>query len=394
MIKKFLDLGQQPLANSYLKKKNLYKKEKKYRLQVGLDIEKKLVSIIRTIPSGKMFNDNYPYRSSISKTMNQSFGYFAKKIKKKFKPKFIIEIGSNDGAFLKYFNKKNIVGVEPCNNLAKLTTRSGYKTYSEFWNKKLAKLIKEKFSFSDLIYSANTISHIKDMDTTLNSINLVLSDNGVVILEDPSLLECLKMNAYDQFYCEHIYVFSLISISKIIKKFNLEVFHVEKTKTHGGSNRYYIKKIKNKKYKINKSVKKILKEEVNFGLNKFSTYLQFANRVKKSKKSLLKILINCKNKKLKVIGYGATAKSVTVLNFCKIKKDLISYFLDTTPDKQNKYIPGVHIPIIKYKEPINKNIDVAYLGAWNFKKEIFIKEKNFLKNKGKFLTHVPYPKFI
>ena len=106
MIKKFLDLGQQPLANSYLKKKNLSKKEKKYRLQVGLNIKKKLVSIIKTVPSGKMFNDNYPYRSSISKTMKKSFENFAKKVKKKFNPKFIIEIGSNDGVFLKYFNKK------------------------------------------------------------------------------------------------------------------------------------------------------------------------------------------------------------------------------------------------------------------------------------------------
>ena len=394
MIKKFLDLGQQPLANSYLKKKNLSKKEKKYRLQVGLNIKKKLVSIIKTVPSGKMFNDNYPYRSSISKTMKKSFENFAKKVKKKFNPKFIIEIGSNDGVFLKYFNKKKIVGIEPCSNLEKLTSKMGYKTYSEFWNKRLAKLIKKKNSTSDLIYSANTISHIKDIDTTLSSINLVLSSDGILILEDPSLLECLKMNAYDQFYCEHIYVFSLISISRIIKKFNLEVFDIEKTKTHGGSNRYYIKRCNNKKYLISTRVKKIVNEEVKFGLNKFSTYLKFANRVNKSRIELLKILKKLKYNNLKVIGYGATAKSVTVLNFCNIKKDLISYFVDTTPDKQNKYIPGVHIPIKKYAGPIDSNIDVIYLGAWNFKKEILIKEKNFSKNGGKFLTHVPYPKII
>ena len=113
-----------------------------------------------------------------------------------------------------------------------------------------------------------------------------------------------------------------------------------------------------------------------------------------SKKKLLEILKRCKYKKLKVIGYGATAKSSTVLNFCNIKQDLVSYFLDTTPDKHNKYIPGVHIPINKYKGPINRNIDVVYLGAWNFKEEIFIKEKNFIKNGGKFLTHTPYPRII
>ena len=221
-----------------------------------------------------------------------------------------------------------------------------------------------------------------------------MSTNGILILEDPSLLECLKNNAYDQFYCEHIYVFSLLSIVNILKKHELEVFNIEKIKTHGGSNRYYIKKKSNKKYIINQNVKKNLNIERNFGLNNFSTYKRFASRVKKSKLKLIKILEICRNKNLKVIGYGATAKSVTVLNYCKINKNLISYFLDTTTDKQNKYIPGVHIPIKKYSGPLSNNIDVAYLGAWNFKNEIFVKESNFIKRGGKFITHIPQPKIV
>ncbi len=393
MYKKFLDLGLQPLANSYLNKKNLNKKEECFKLEVGVDMNNLLVSIINTVPKKKMFNEKYPYKSSASKTMQASFLNLAKKIKKKYKPDFVIEIGSNDGAFIKNFKKDIIVGVEPCKNLAIITRKKNYKTFSEFWNLKLAKKITQ-FRKADIIYSANTLSHIKDLKEIFKAINFSLSENGILILEDPSLLQCLKAVAYDQFYCEHIYVFSALSLKNILKNFDLEIFDIENIKTHGGSNRYYIKKIYNKKNKININVKKEIHKEVNFGLNKFATYKKFQKRVNKSKFELLKILNQLKNKKLNIIGYGATAKSCTVLNFCKIDKQLIDYFFDTTPNKINKYLPGSKIKVKKYNKLNKKNIDVAYLGAWNFKEEILRKERNFISKGGKFITHVPFPKLI
>ena len=240
-MEKFLNLGSQPLANSYIKKSNLKLKEKKFKLQVGFNKKNYLVSIINTVPKEKMFNNEYPYKSSESKTMRKSFKDLAKKIKKKYKPNFIIEIGSNDGAFLKNFSKNIAVGVEPCKNLARLTVKKKYKTFSEYWSIKLAKKI-TKIKKADLVYSANTLSHIKKLDEIFNAINYSLSRNGILILEDPSLLSCIKNVAYDQFYCEHIYVFSTIALKNVLKKFDLEIFDIQNTKTHGGSNRYFIKK--------------------------------------------------------------------------------------------------------------------------------------------------------
>ena len=207
------------------------------------------------------------------------------------------------------------------------------------------------------------------------------------------MLECLKKNTYDQFYNEHIYVFSLIGIESILKKHNLEVFHVQNLQIHGGSNRYFIKKIDNKR-KIKSSVKFTRDNEIKYGLDKISTYRQFAKRVRSSKKILKDIFdkINSKNKK--IIGYGVTAKSTTILNYCKISKKLIEYFVDTTKDKQNKYTPGTKIPIYKYKGFIEKNVEFVFLGAWNFKEEIFKKEKKFIKRGGKFIIHTPIPKII
>ena len=392
-MKKFLDLGLQPLANSYIEKKNLHLKEKKFKLIIGFNPKNYLVSILNTIPKEKMFNKNYPYKSSESKTMQKSFSDLSYKIKKSFNPKFIVEIGSNDGAFIKNFNRNHIVGVEPCKNLALITKKKNYKTFAEYWSLNLAKKITQKKK-ADLIYSANTLSHIKNFNGIFKGITSALSEKGILILEDPSLLECLKKVAYDQFYCEHIYVFSTIALKKVLNKFNLEIFDIENTKTHGGSNRYFIKRKSNRYYKIKDKVKKEIKKELNFGLNKFSTYKNFALKVKKSKEKLLNIFKTSKNKNFKIIGYGATAKSCTVLNYCGIGSEYIDYFYDTTSFKINKYLPGSKIKIKKYKKLKKNDAQLVFLGAWNFKEEIFKKEKLFIKKGGKFITHVPSPKVI
>ena len=172
----------------------------------------------------------------------------------------------------------------------------------------------------------------------------------------------------------------------------MEIFNIENTKTHGGSNRYYIKKKDNKFFRISRNVKKEIKKEIKYGLNKFSTYKKFEKKVKLSKKKLIEIFSKIKKKKLKIIGYGATAKSCTVLNYCGIGKEYIEFFYDTTSFKINKFLPGTKIFIKKYKKLKKSDSDFVYLGAWNFKEEIFKKEKNFINNGGKFITHVPFPK--
>lgn len=393
MLKKFLDLGEQPLANSYLKKSQLKKKEKKIKLEIVFNDKNYLVSIKKKVSKFLMFNDDYPYRSSQSSTMIKSFRDISNEIKKKFNPKFIIEIGSNDGTFLKNFKKNKIIGIEPCKNVAKITKKIGYKTIDKYWTIKLAKiLIKEKKA--DIIYSANTLSHIENLDETFNAINIALKHDGVLILEGPALLPSIKFNIYDQFYCEHIYVFSTISLKQILKKYDFEIFDLKNLSTHGGSTRYFIKKRINKKIKIYNSVNKEINKEITFGLSKFSTYKKFAKNVKKSRLKLISILKQLKSSKKKVIGYGATAKSCTVLNYCKINSKQINYFYDTTPNKINKFLPGSKIFIKKYKKLRKKDADIVFLGAWNFKKEILNKEKLFLREGGKFLTHIPNVKLF
>ena len=392
-IIEFLDLGYQPLANSFLLKKNLNKKEKKYKLIICYNKINKLVSIKKTFSSQKTFNEKYPYLSSMSKTAENSFKKLAAKIKKNYKFNKLLEIGSNDGTFLKNFDKNKTIGIEPCSNIEKITKKKKFNTISQYWTKKTAEKILKKNGKFDIIYSANTITHIKDLEKVFETIKIVLSDKGILIIEDPSLLECLKKNTYDQFYNEHIYVFSYLSLSNILKKHNLIIYKIENLDIHGGSLRYFIKYKKNK-IKISKSVKTQKKNELRFGLDKLITYKKFAQRVSNSKILLKKIIKKIKLSNKKIIGYGATAKSATILNYCNINNKHIEYFLDTTPSKHNKFTPGTKIEIKKYKKQIDKNIQYIFLGAWNFKKEIFKKEKKFIKKGGKFITHTPMPKII
>ena len=186
----------------------------------------------------------------------------------------------------------------------------------------------------------------------------------------------------------------MLAISTFVKKYKLEVFDIERLSTHGGSLRYYIKRYKNKKFKVNKNVRDQLKTEIKFGLNKYKTYLKFANNVKNSKKKLREIFNKIKQNNKTIIGYGSTAKACTILAYCKIESGTLDYFLDTTPSKVGKYMPGSHIYIKKYTKPLTDEVDYVFLGAWNFKKEIFKKEKKYIKGGGKFITHIPFPQII
>ena len=390
MNKVFLNLGRQPLANSFLKdiKEKTLRNEFFYNLKICFNTKNYLVSIKKPVNPKKQYTDKYAHRASESKTMRLAFKDVAKKLFKRVRPKSIMEIGSNDGVFLKNFNKKSVIAIEPCKNLARITKKL-FKTYDEFWNLRLSnKLLKEKKGEIDLIFSANTISHIPNLEETFKGISKILSKNGVLVIEDPSLLKILKNNSYDQFYDEHVYVFSSLSMKNIVKKFGLRLFDIEHLSTHGGSNRYYVCK-EGGKYKSSSRLKKALKDEISHKLHKIESYFKFSKRVNLSRKKLFNLMKRLKKKKKKIISYGATYKSTTVFNYCKINSKIIYYVNYTTFNKKEKFTPGSHIKIISPKIGINKTVDFAFLGAWNFKKEIFIKEKNFLKKGGRFITHVP-----
>jgi len=386
---KFLDLGRQPIANRFLNEDE-FENEFFYNLSVGFDQDTGLVTQMDYVDAPMMFNDEYAYRGSMSKTMRDHFAKFSKYFKDNIQrnPK-VLEIGSNDGVFIKNWNKKTTFAVEPCGNFAQETNDMGYETYAQFWDIDTSSEILEDQGKMDLVFSANCMCHIPDLDGTFKATENILADDGLFIFEDPSLERMVNLNSYDQIYDEHPHVFSVTALQNILNRNNLSVVKVEKLEVHGGSNRIYVKKTN--KANEDTSVEDNLTLERNMGLDKLSVLDDFAEKVHTSKNDLLNMLTRLKNENKKVISYGATSKSATIFNYCQIGSELIQYITDTTPEKQGKYSPGMHIPIITPEEGFDNSVDYAFLGAWNFAQEIKNKEKYFT---GKFLTHVPHVKSL
>ena len=390
MVKKkeFLDLGKQPIANRFLDKDE-FDNEFLFDLKVVFDEETKLVSLSEFVAPEMMFNENYAYHASMSETMKNHFKDLAENLQKEFKPVNVLEIGSNDGIFIRHFNPDTTVAVEPCTNFSDMTNDMEYKTYPNFWTTKLSNTVRQEHGTMDLIYAANCICHIHDLDDTFTAVARTLSDDGIFIFEDPSLLRMMERGSYDQLYDEHAHIFSVIALKNILNRNGLEIFRVDNLNVHGGSNRIYAKLKGNHYQGIEPSVEDNILEEKSFGLERFEAYEAFANRVEKSKNDLVSMLKTLKEDGKKIIAYGAASKVTTVFNYCGIDDSLVEYITDTTPSKIGKYQPGTHIPIVSPDDGFDESVDVAYLGAWNFRAEIMNKELNYLRRGGKFITHVP-----
>ncbi len=391
------DFGMQPLGNGFLKKNN-FKNEYLYPMKVGFCNTSKMFQLNFQPNPKKMFHKDYAFYSSTSKNMQIHFKKFFNELinhraVKKLNP-FVIEIGSNDGIMLKNFKNNNYshLGIEPSKNVASVSKKQGINTLVNFFNNETSKLILKNYGKADLIYAANVICHIPNIKNLFKNINKILSYNGIFVFEDPYLGEVIKKTSYDQIYDEHVFLFSLHSVGYLCTLFDLEIIDVKPQETHGGSMRYYI--AHSDKYKKSVSVKKFISYEKKIGINYSKNFNKFIININKSKSDLIKLLKKLKKQGKNIAGYAATSKSTTILNFCNIDSNLIDYISDTTPDKQNKYSPGKHIPIKNYNYFKKNYPDYAILFAWNHKSEIFKKEKEFKKNGGKWIVFVPKVKII
>lgn len=392
MHKELITFKNIPLSNELL-----YNKEDKtnyYDLKVGFDTETKLVSLYDNVSSEKMFNETYVYDSSQSKTMIDHFKQAAISLQDKFKCSKPLEIGSNSGIFIKHFSKNTSVAVEPCTNFAEITEKNGIKTYGEYWGDKVANKIIKEHGKRDLIYSANTISHIQNLDECFKNVYKCLDDNGVFVIESPSFLELLKGNAFDQFYHEHQSYFSCIALNNILEKHNLKIFDLELYPVHGGTYRFFITKDNYLGHTLSPNVTNFIEQENVYGLDDYKTLKKRINVMVYNMNKIKAVITSLKEKGATIAGYGATAKFTQITNMCELNSDLIDYALDTTPDKQNKYIPKSKIKILPYKKEKMDDIGYCFLGAWNYKDEIITKESQFLRSGGTFITHVPTVQLI
>jgi nucleoside-diphosphate-sugar epimerase len=366
-LKRFLSLGYQPLANNLLKKKD--EECELYPLEVNYCNKCHNCQLSISVDPKKMFN-NYLYTSSTSTVFRNHFIKAAKKYSKDLKlnkkKSYIIDIGSNDGIALKPFidlGFKKILGIEPAKNLAKLANKKKIKTFNGFLEKKNLKKIKKN---ADLILASNVFAHSDKLKEMAECMFSLLGNKGTIVIEVQYLPNTLKDLTFDNIYHEHYNYWSLTSLVNFFNQFNARIFKSEKIDTHGGSLRVYIRK--DRKTKIESSVKKMLKDEEIFGIKDFKTYQMFGEKVYKIRENVIKNIKKLKKENKSIIGYGAPAKATTALNFFGISKE-IDFVVEDNNLKHNKFIPGVKIPIKNKSNIKNKNNKLLVL-AWNFYDDI------------------------
>lgn len=388
----FIDLGQTPLSNSFLKKNDI-RKEKKFPL-CALICKKCLLVQLGEFTSPKKIFSEYAYFSSYSKTWLKHAEKYVKKMKNRFNlnsNNLVIEIASNDGYLLQYFKKNKIpvLGIEPAKNVAKIAKKRKIPTITKFFGAKLAKELVKSGKQPDLLLGNNVLAHVPKLNDFVEGLKILLKYEGIITLEFPHILQLIDKNQFDTIYHEHFSYFSLTTLKKLFIMHKLEIFDVEELNTHGGSLRIFVKHKNNNFHKERKSVKKILEKEKIFGLGKISTYTNFSQEVNSIRDELLEFLHKAKNANKVVIGYGAPAKGNTLLNFCEIDFKLVKYTVDVNPHKQGMYLPGSHIPIRAPNEIFKTKPDYVLILPWNLKKEIMIQMKGIREWGGKFVIPIP-----
>lgn len=397
VIDKIHSFGGMPIANGFLHESD-FSKEYFFELAVAFCSFCKVLQLTEQPTPKMMFHENYAFFSSTSKKMAEHFEKMVSNYMDNFLPNksdaFVVELGSNDGIMLRHFAKAGIkhLGIEPSSNVAEVARQNGVNTISEFFCGEIANSVEKEYGKADIICASNVMCHIPDLDSVGRGVSVLLKEKGIFVFEDPYLGDVIQKTSYDQIYDEHVYIFSVQAVSNIFASHGLEVFHIEPQKTHGGSMRYYL--CRKGVHAIRDSVRAQLKQEELLGLDKIETYERFANNCEKSKNELVTLLNRLKIDGKRVVGYAATSKSTTVLNYCGIGSDLIEYICDTTPIKQGKFSPGMHIPIKSYEDFKNDKPDYAVLFAWNHAQEIFAKEKNFIAQGGKWIIFVPEVKIL
>lgn len=391
----FIDLINSPASNSFLTEQQLNEPEEYFPLKVFTCHTCFLVQVDEYKKSDAIFNSDYVYFSSYSKSWLQH----AKKYTDLMVDLFgfdsnsqVIEIASNDGYLLQYFVEKGIpvLGIEPTSNTAEVAVAKGIKTITEFFGVELATRLSENWKVkADLLLGNNVLAHVPDIVDFVSGMKILLDNEGVITMEFPHLMQLIDNNQFDTIYHEHFSYLSFYTVKKIFESAELELFDVEEIPTHGGSLRIYAKHKEDNTKVISENVRQLLDKEAHKGIASLTYYSGFQQKALQVKLDLLTFLIEQKRASKKVVAYGAAAKGNTLLNYCGIKNDLIDFVVDANPSKRNKWLPASHIPVVEEKILKELKPDYVIILPWNLKEEITSQLSYIRDWGGKFVVPIP-----
>jgi len=390
----FIDLFNSPASNSFLTKEQLNEPEQFYPLKIYTCHNCFLVQVDEYKKSDSIFDSSYVYFSSYAKSWLEHASRYVNMMTDRFKldkNSQVVEIASNDGYLLQYFVKKDIpvLGIEPTSNTAEVARQKGVESVVDFFGVRLAKELVAKGKKADLLLGNNVLAHVPDIIDFTRGLKILLKDQGVVTMEFPHLVQLIENNQFDTIYHEHFSYLSFTTVKQIFEAAGLEMFDVDEIPTHGGSLRIYAKHKEDNSKAISSNVAALIETEKGKGILDIKYYKGLQQQALKIKLELLDFLAEQKKVGKKAAAYGAAAKGNTLLNYCGVKADLIDFVVDANPHKQNKFLPGSHIPVVAESYLKEQRPDYIIIFPWNIKEEVmtqlaYIKEWN-----GKFVMAIP-----
>jgi SAM-dependent methyltransferase len=390
----FVDLGFSPPSNSFLIREELNEPEVFFPLKIMVCEECFLVQIDEFAKHEDIFNSDYVYFSSFSTSWLAHSKAYTEMMIKRFSYDHnskVIEIASNDGYLLQFFKDQgvSVLGIEPTPNTAAAAKEKGIESIIDFFGVRLAEVLVNQGTKADLLLGNNVLAHVPDINDFVSGLKILLNPKGVITIEFPHILQMIHKNQFDTIYHEHFSYLSFSVVQRVFNKHGLVMFDVEEISTHGGSLRVFAKHAENESQPVSERVEEVLLKEVAFGINEISTYQSYQESSEKVKDDFLSFLIMAKREGKMVVGYGAAAKGVTLLNFCGVRKDLMRYVVDASPHKRDKFLPGIHIPVLGEENIMIDKPDYVVILPWNLEAEI-TKQLAYVREwGGQFVTAVP-----
>lgn len=394
----FCDLGMSPPSNSYLAADQLDAMEAFYPLHAWVCGECFLVQLAEFETPEQIFSD-YAYFSSYSDSWVAHAKVYASEMIERFgfdEASQVIEIASNDGYLLQFFKEKGVpvLGIEPAANVAKAAEEKGIETLVQFFGAQTAESLSKRGIQADLLLGNNVLAHVPALNDFVQGMKIALKPTGIITMEFPHLLQLMRQNQFDTIYHEHFSYLSLSTVERVFAKFGLRVFDVDQLPTHGGSLRIYAAHVENEARPVTDNVVALKKEEAAAGLGRLDAYRSFSDQVKQTKRALLRFLIEAREQGKSVVGYGAPAKGNTLLNYCGVRTDLVDYTVDRSPHKQDRFLPGVHLPVHSPDKIRETKPDYVLILPWNIKDEVMEQMSHIREWGGQFVVPIPETKVL
>lgn len=387
----FLQLGDLPLPDGFRTPEQLAEPEPRYPLDVAFCDTCTLVQLVGDVDREEMFAEKYLYFSSFSDLVLQHAKDHVEWLideRGLGEDDLVVELASNDGYLLRNVVAAGVgaLGIDPAPEPSAAAREAGVPTLQEFFGRELAQRLVDEGRQADVIVANNVMAHVPDLDDFIGGMAILLADDGLITVENPSVRELVDRGAFDTIYHEHTVYWSCTAVDRAVRRHGLHLQHVEEfPDLHGGTLRWHL----GFEDRRSEAVQRHLAEEAELGMDGFGYYEGFAEKVDTMRRDLHDRIVELRDEGRTVAAYAAAAKGTIMLNSCGLDRDLVSFVVDRNPHKHGHHMPGTHQPILPVEALLEQEPDVTLILAWNFTDEIVSQQRAYLDAGGTFMRPVP-----